>query len=299
MYPQVMPPYTPPQKRTPLGWILAFIGMGLFVVLVIAIMLIARAGRRALSGLAIAPPAPATPQAGESALESSADQATVSGTDTTMIKTFPLVPGAKFSIRGISGSISVEAWDQQKAEVKVIKRGPDRGAQVFFSNSANSLSLRTGVPGGSNNQDIRYEVKLPRNMGRVDLKSVNGSIKLSDVSAQIFVESANGTVELDDVVGVSKVQTANGKIVATLAGASDGPMEFSTANGRIDVTIKSGFNADLDVSTVRGSVSIDDQFGISVQKEMVGQHAKGQIGSGGQPLKLTAVNGSVHLSGQQ
>lgn len=297
MYPQTIPPYTPPQKRTPIGWILAFIGMGLFVAVVVAVMLIARAGRRAFAPPV--PPTPPAPQAGETALESVADQVTVTGSDTILIKTFPLVPGSKFSIRNISGSVTVEAWDQPKAEVKVVKRGADRGAQVFFVNSANNLSLRTGVPNNNNNQDIRYEVKIPRDMARVELKSVNGSVKLSDVTAQIFVESANGTIELNDVVGVSKVQTANGKIVATLGGASDGPMEFVTANGRIDVTVKSDFDADLDASTVRGNVSIDDEFGISVQKEMVGQHARGQIGSGGQPLKLTAINGSVKLSRQQ
>lgn len=298
MYPQTIPPYTPPQKRSPVGWILAFIGMGLFVAVVVAVMLIAKWTRSRVP--AFTPSGtPAVAQDNEIALDGNADQVTVSGSDSTMIKTFALTPGSKFSIKNISGSISVESWDQPKAQVIVTRRGPDRGGRVFFSNSPNNLSFRTGAPGGSNNsQDFRYEVKLPRDMGRIDLKSVNGAVKLSNVNGQIFVESANGTIELNDVLGVSKIQTANGKITATLTGASDGPMEFVTANGKIDVTIKCDFDAELDASTIHGNTSIDDQLGIAVTKEVVGQHARGQLGSGGPPLKLTAINGSVKLSKQ-
>ena len=44
-YPATIPPYAPPRKRSPVGWILAFIGMGLFVLVVVAVMLMARFGR--------------------------------------------------------------------------------------------------------------------------------------------------------------------------------------------------------------------------------------------------------------
>ena len=295
MYPQAIPPYAPPQKRSPVGWILAFIGMGLFVAVVVAVMMIAKWTRSKIP--AGTPAVPATPQPGETALELNADQNTISGSDTTLIKTFALTPGATFAIKNISGSITVETWDQPKAEVKVVKRGPDRGTQIFYTNSANTLSIRTGIS-GNNNQDVRYEVKLPRYMDRIDLKSVNGVVKLSNATAKIFVESANGTIELNDVGGVSKIQTNNGKITATLKEASDGPMEFVTVNGKVDVTIKCDFDAELDASTVNGPLSIDDQLAIPVQREMVGKHARGQLGSGGPPLKLTAINGSVKLSKQ-
>lgn len=299
MYPQTIPPYAPPQKRSPVGWILAFIGMGLFVAVVVAVMLIARAGRNQFGRGSGVPAVPAVPLAGETALESASDQTTVSsGDNTTMTKTFALTPGSKFSIKNISGSISIEAWDQPKAEVKVTKRGQDRGAQVFFINSANNLSLRTGIPAGNNRQEIRYEIKLPRYMGRIDLESANGSVKLSNVSGQINVETANGSIELNDVTGVNKIQTANGKITATLSEASDGPMELGVVNGRIDLTLKSDFAANLEASTVSGSINIDDQFGIQAQKGVVGARASGKIGSGGQPLKLTSVTGSIKVSKQ-
>ncbi|MEK6285403.1 MAG: DUF4097 family beta strand repeat-containing protein [Acidobacteriota bacterium] len=304
MHPQAFPPYTPPPARSRVGWIIAFIGIGLFVAVVFAVMMVARFGRRQLGSIPDRPPSiPAVPQGDEKVLsETNADQVVSYGNETTLVKTFPLRDGARFSIKNVNGSISVEGWDQPKAEVKVIKRGADRGAQVFFTSSANSVTLRTGVPGGNGgnggNQDIRYEVKLPREMGRVQLSSVNGSIKLSEVTGQISAESANGNIELTDVVGVSKVQTTNGKIIAVLQEATNDPMEFTAVNGKIDLTIKSDFDANLEASTVHGGIDIDDEFGIQVQRQVVGQRASGQIGSGGPPLKLTTVNGSIKLAKQ-
>jgi Toastrack DUF4097 len=302
------------RSRLILACAIGFSLLGLLVTICSAMMLITRVSRRAVPSITAVSGsirlAPETAerrsrlvepvaQPGETAFESSADQTSVSGNGATMTRTFPLAAGSKFSVKNMIGSISVEAWDLPRAEVKLIKRGPGRGARVFFVSSTNDLSLRTEAPDGDSNQDIRYEVKIPRDMGRVELMAAIGSVKLSGVTAKISVQNANGSIELNDVVGVSRVQTTNGKINATLAGASDGPMEFVTANGRIDVTIKGDFAAELDASTVHGGINIDDQLGIPVKKEMVGQHARGQIGSGGPALKLTAINGSVKLSKQQ
>jgi hypothetical protein len=292
---QAIPPYTPPRSRSRLGWVLAFIGMGLFALIVFGVMMMARFGRNNIAERI--PPAPAVAQPGETLLsETSADRVDTVGNETTLTKTFALEPGSKFALKSTSGSVVIEAWDQPRAEVKVIRQGSDRGGQVFFANSKGSLSVRTAQGRGS--PEVRYEIKLPQEMGRVMLTSQNGSVKLTGVSGQIFVEGANGSIELTDVKGVSKVQTANGKIRALLEEASDGPMEFVAANGSIDVTIKSNFDADLEATTVRGSINLDDQFGISPQRELVGQRARGQIGQGGQLLKITTVNGSIRLAKQ-
>ena len=295
MYPQTVPPYTPPRSRSRLGWVLAFIGIGLFAAVVFAVMFMARMGRRFVndtqsrSGQVVA-------QQGETAFSDPGADVVTSGNETTLTRSFPLTDGARFSIKNINGSIVVGAWDEPRAEVKVIRRGPDRGAQVFFTSGQNNVALRTGVPRNGGNQDIRYEVKLPREMGRVELTSVNGSIKLAGVTGQVVLESTNGNIELTNVVGLSKVQTTNGKIIAILEEATEGPMEFVAVNGKIDLTLTSDFDANLEASTVHGGIDIDDQFGIPVEKQIVGQRARGQIGSGGPPLKITTVNGGIKLS---
>jgi DUF4097 and DUF4098 domain-containing protein YvlB len=296
MYAQTVPPYAPPTKRSPWGWIIAFLAMGLFAVIVVAVMFMARVGRR-IGGPPGGGQVTSQIQAGETALsDATADQVVSSGSETTLTKTFPLAESARFSIKNINGSITVGAWDQPKAEVKLIRRGSDPGTQVFFNNNGGNLAIRTAQVRG--NQDVRYEIRLPRKLGRIELSSTNGSIKLSDVNGQIVVESVNGNIDLTDVVGLSKVQTTNARITGVLEEAANGPMEFTTVNGKIDLTLKSDFNANLEVTTVHGGVDIDEEFGIEVQKEIVGRRARGQIGNGGQTLRLTTVNGSVKLTKQ-
>ena len=294
MYPQAIPPYAPPRKRSPLGWILAFIGMGLFAVIVFAVMMIARKGRQ-IAGDMSSGRSGQVERAGEIALnESTADQVVSTGNETAIVKTYPLDDGATFSLKNINGSITVGAWDQPKAEVKVIRRGSDRNAQVFVNSSKGNVSIRTATT--RNSQEIRYEVKLPRQMRRVDLNSTNGSVKLSDLTAEILVYCTNGTIELANVVGASKIHTVNGNIKATLLEAGDRSMEFENTNGNIDLAVPPGFKADLEASTSHGDINIDQTFGVTVEKGLVGQRAKGEIGNGGERLKLTTTNGSIRLT---
>ncbi|MEK6325492.1 MAG: DUF4097 family beta strand repeat-containing protein [Acidobacteriota bacterium] len=295
MYPQMIPPYTPPRSRSRMGWIIAFIGMGLFVAVVVAVMMIARFGRRFADNAAGRSGPAAVAQPGETELtDENADQVVNFGNDKSLTKTFPLGAGAKLSLKNVNGNITVSAWDQPKAEVHVIKRGgSDRSAQVFFTNSGGNLSIRTAQTRG--NQDVKFEVKLPRKLGRIELSSVNGVIKLSDVTAEILVNGTNGAIELANVVGASKIRTVNGSIKATLLEASDRSTEFESTNGSIDLTVPSGFEADLEASTVHGSINIDETFGVQVEKGIVGQKAKGEIGQGGERLKLATTNGNIRL----
>lgn len=319
MAPQMVPPYVPPRSRSRLGLVLAFLGIGLFVVVVLGVMMIARISHNIPASPSSMPPPPLL--ADENVLnEATADKVDSTGNEITLTKSFKLGDNAKFTVKNLNGNITVVAWDQPKAEVKVIKRGSDRGAEVRFIgpsglsalsatergsdrgaevrfiNKEGNLSLRTVPTRG--NQDVRYEVKLPREIARIEVSSTNGSIKISDVAAEILAESANGNIDLIDVAGVSRVQTSNGRITAVLDEASDDPMEITAVNGRIDVTLKSDFNATLDASSIHGDIDIDDKLGIPAVKELVGRHARGQIGSGGPLLKITTVNGKIKLSQQ-
>ena len=293
MHPSVVPPYTPARKRSPVGWILAFIGMGLFVLVVVAVMLMARFSRRAVSD-AGSTPTTQMAKLGEKPLdEGNADTVSTIGSDTTLTKTFALGDGAKIFLKNINGNITVTGWDEPKAQVNVIKRSSDRSTQVFFTNSGGNLSIRTAQNRG--NQDVRFEVKLPRQLARVELSSNNGVIKVSDVTAEILVDGTNGAIELANVVGASKIHTTNGSIRAALLEASDRSMEFESRNGSIDLTVPAGFEADLEASTDHGVISIDEAFGVQVEKGIVGQKAKGEIGQGGERLRLATTNGNIKL----
>ena len=292
-YPSTIPPYTPPRRRSPIGWILAFIGTGLFVLVVVAVALMARFARGRIGGPGGTPP-PATRQGERQLDENNADNVTNTGIDTTLVKSFTLGDGAKVSLKNISGNITVTGWDQPQAQVTVVKRSGSDRSQVFFSNNGPNLSVRAADNSG--NQNIRFEVRVPRQLARVELSSVNGVIKVSDVKAEILVDGTNGSIELTDIAGVSKVRTVNGSIKAGLLEASDRGMEFQSVNGSIELTVPPTFEAELEASTVHGGIVIDDSFGVQVEKGVVGQKAKGEINDGGERLRLSTTNGNIKMA---
>jgi hypothetical protein len=149
-------------------------------------------------------------EAGEIAVnEATADTVVTTGSDTTLTKTFPLAEGAAFSIRNTNGSITVATWDQPKAVVKVIRRNSDRNVQVFVNSSQNNLSIRSADTRGG--QDVRYEVMVPSELGRVEINSINGAVKVSGLTGEITVQGTNGAIELAGLSGVSRVRNTNGR----------------------------------------------------------------------------------------
>ncbi|HKP85235.1 MAG TPA: DUF4097 family beta strand repeat-containing protein, partial [Blastocatellia bacterium] len=203
------------------------------------------------------------------------------------VQLFDLNKGAKVSITTLNGSISVQAWDQPQAEVRIIKRGnSDAEAQsipVTIRGDKNSLSLDASQ--GRNNSRVNFEIKLPRglDLGAVRFASTNGPISVKEITGSIVVETTNGPITIEDVSGVEKVTTTNGTIKAQLDQMpQDRPMEFGATNGSIDLRFNSDLNATLEASTVHGSIDIDDDFNIPVQKSFpAGARAGGKIGAGG------------------
>ena len=212
-------------------------------------------------------------------------------------KVFALNPGAMVTIKTVNGSIKIEGWDEPRAEVQIIKKGGGDAPPVTIRNDDKSLYLEA-PPDGRGGQ-VSFEVKLPRELGTVSLNSVNGSITLKEVGGQISIQTVNGGINLNDVSGVERAVAMNGGIEAVLhQAAKDRPMVLETTNGGIRLTVDDEFNAVLDASTVHGKIDVDDDLdGIKVEKKFpVGATASGNLGSGGQPLKVTTVNGPIKIN---
>ena len=111
---QAIPPYTPPRSRSRLGWVLAFIGMGLFALIVFGVMMIARFGRNKIVDFERIP-APAVAQPGETPLsETSADRVETIGNETTLTKTFVLDRTQSSRSRTPTAALSLKPGTNQK-----------------------------------------------------------------------------------------------------------------------------------------------------------------------------------------
>ncbi len=305
------PLYMPPdQKPSSSSRATMFIIIGIVCLTVLAAVLLSMSYRHAQqtrattpqaeSGIPV-PPEPPEPPAGEGAGTTVLDESDAINGDheTTITKTYPLANSATFLLKGINGNVQIEGWDEAEAEVRVIKRGgsvEDRqAAQVKATHSNDLLSLET-VPTGAGGVDVRYEVKLPRGLRHVQIKTVNAGVKVADMAGTVEVKAQNASVELEDVSGASIIKLVNGQIKASYDDALTGSQELSTVNGKIEVELDDDLNADIDAHTVSGSIELDGDFGFKVDKKIVGQEASGRVGSGGQPISVKTVNGPIVIA---
>jgi DUF4097 and DUF4098 domain-containing protein YvlB len=247
-----------------------------------------------------APPLPPLPPGAESVLGADNAEVDASDRETVLTKSFTLDKSAIVTLTNVSGDIAIEASDGPEAELIVSKSGgseQDReAAQVKFFADNGRLSVRADLPRNVKDVDVRYELRIPRELGRVEVNSTSGNIRISDITARIAVATLSGEIELSDVTGVATAKTVSGNIKAELARVPpDRPMDFVSVSGNIEINFNSDFDANLTAATTSGTIKLDDDFGIPVQKPLVGQHASGRVGRGGLPLSVKTVSGNIEL----
>jgi hypothetical protein len=309
---QTTPLYLPPEQAPSKGRAMMFLVIGLIGVLFLSAMLLVWTSRKRVPVKTAPPPPPQAeteipvppepPPVEDTDEGRTLDESDAVETDkeTVISKTYALASSATFSIKGVNGNVEIEGWDEPQAEVKVIKRGGSiedrKGVRVSVAQANDRLAFQTS-PIGSGDVDVRYEVKLPRGLRRVEIKTVNAEVKIADLTGAVEVKAQNASVELSDTSGASTVKLVNGRIKADYNGVKlDGPQQLSTVNGKIEIELDDDTGADVDAGTVSGSIDLDGDFDFKVEKKIVGQKASGRVGEGGQPISIRTVNGPIKIS---
>lgn len=225
----------------------------------------------------------------------------VEGAESVVVKTYPLAKDGSFSLRNLSGDITVEGWDEQQAEVKMVRRGgaplsPD-DPQLSPEQGANRLVFNSMAKGAGGAREVEYVVKLPRNLRELEIVSMNSNVDLVNVhSASISVNVQRGNIELEDVSGTINSRTMKGNTTVVLSEAAKGaPQIFNGIHGNVELELAPGTNADLKAETLDGQIDIDEDLGIKVEPKTLGRQAVGRVGSGGQPIVVKVVSGNIKI----
>lgn len=227
------------------------------------------------------------------------EETEVSGNKSVVTNSYPLNADATFSINNFNGDIEIVGWDEPRAEVTITKSGGSgdarNGLDIKVSSSKDALSFDS-TPLMARGVNVSYEVKLPRTLREVTITSMNSSVELTNFSGPVSIKLQNGGIDLTDVSGTVSAKTINGSIDAVFERTKPTDAQsYSTVNGDVDVQLASGINADLKAETVSGKIKIDEELGITVEKQMVGQKASGRVGAGGPALTAKTVNGSIEI----
>ena len=143
-----------------------------------------------------------------------------------------------------------------------------------------------------NDVSVEFTVRVAEGV-KVDLNTVNGSLRIEGATAEVEAHTVNGGIEATSSSGPVAASTVNGSIEVHMGSLGDKDLEFETVNGGIEVYVPNEIDADVEMRTVNGSVSSD--FPLTLSGRINPRHLRATIGKGGRRLEFSTVNGSVKL----
>ncbi|HYV07117.1 MAG TPA: hypothetical protein VFB82_21145 [Blastocatellia bacterium] len=219
-------------------------------------------------------------------------------------QSYQLSPGAKVEVRGINGAVDIDTAPGTTAEVTVVRSARTREDlnyhKIIVEATANGLVVRgekedRSERGGRDRQvRQRVSLKLPR---QVDLgvSGVNGRVMVGEIEGPVRLSGINGRAEVAQAVGYSELSGINGHVRVTISRLSEQGIRVSGINGGVELRFTDDVNADLDVTGTNGPINTDLP-NVTLTGKLDRQNVHAKIGSGGSPIRVSGINGSVKLT---
>ncbi len=228
-------------------------------------------------------------------------------------RTVPFASGGTFSLSNVNGSIEIEGWDRDEVEISARKFTTGtaenlRQVGIEVTLSSGSVAVATHYPEGSGVEvDVEFRVRVPARVHLAAVETVNGSVTVHDVSGDGSLAAVNGNVLLARGAGIFSARATNGNVsleLLSLDGGLASPADSAratqragitaqTINGSVVVALPAHAGAELEARTQNGDFSSD--LPLLAHTSAAGRAIRGRVGSGGPPLYLRTVNGSIRL----
>ncbi len=172
----------------------------------------------------------------------------------------------------------------------VVKVPP--GAVLDLKTSNGSVKL-TGGTGKVTVQTSNGSVHVGGATGELHLATSNGPVTVTGARGRADVKTSNGSIDLEVEKGLVTAHTSNGpvRVRGTLA---DGEHSVTTSNGRIAVTLPAAARFRFDASTVNGGITTE--FGESPKSKPGGAHLRAEVGDNpAVSLTLRTTNGGIQI----
>ena len=216
-------------------------------------------------------------------------------------QTYELAGGARVEVSGINGAVDIETSNSSTAEVHIVRSARTREDldyhKIIIEHTANLLVVRgeKEKERGYGNRNVRQRVtlKLPRQV-ELNVSGVNGRTNVGEIDGPVRLSGINGAVEVAQAQGYSDISGINGHVRVTIVRLSSRGIHVSGVNGGVELRFNEDLNADLDVTGINGSVNTNVP-NVTIMGKFTPQNFRAKIGSGGTPIVVSGINGSLKL----
>lgn len=225
----------------------------------------------------------------------------------TWSRTYTVAPGGRVEIINVNGQITAEAATGDRVEVQAERSasaGSDDAARELLGKiemreeaSPERVRIETVAPkirfGG---HKVAYTVRVPAGV-HVDLRTVNGGVRLDNVGGEVRATSTNGGIKGRVAASsVIEARTTNGGVELDLTGAfgAGGRMTVSSVNGGVRIRVPEDTKADLSARCTNGHISVSD-LSFDAEGGQSRRRVEGRLNGGGGRIELSTVNGGVTI----
>ncbi len=216
-------------------------------------------------------------------------------------KSYKISAEGQVRIWTISGEISIQGYNGSEIVVEGTKSGKDRDRVEILDNSGeNRIDVGVRYPQNCNcDASVSFRVRVPRTIpfNYENIRSVSGSVRLSDLTGHVRAESTSGHVTVNDVSGIVSATSISGNVDVTLKQVEgSGNMRFSSVSGNVSVSAPANLDALVEMSTLSGSLTTDYALEVQERRYGPGRSARGRLGAGTSNIRITSVSGRVSLT---
>lgn len=232
----------------------------------------------------------------------------------TWSRTYTIQPGGRFELLNVNGRITAEATDGTDVVVegrRSAKARSDEAAKAALDKleireevGASTVRVESRPPrmSGFGGHEIEWTVRIPKGL-IVDLRTVNGGVRLNGLTGELYAKSTNGGVKGTRLI-VDKLEASvvNGGVDIELGAPLDGTdsIELSSVNGGISLALPSESKATIAARAVNGGVRVSDELNVSRDEESHEVERRrrfnGTLNGGGARVNVTTTNGGVRIS---
>jgi DUF4097 and DUF4098 domain-containing protein YvlB len=209
---------------------------------------------------------------------------------------YPMSAGSKLTVENVNGSIEITGWDQNAIDISATKYAETdqllAQVSVDVAAAADGVHIRTIIPPEAQNVGVKYVLKVPRRAELAEIRSTNGSIRISETEGpanlrttngsvhasktrgKLGIDTSNGSVQIEENEGETDVRTSNGsvrasRIIGPLTAISSnggmhvdmeesrgGPISLTTSNGGVDLKLGSATQSAVKAATSNGSITL-------------------------------------------
>lgn len=225
----------------------------------------------------------------------------------TWTRSYDLPAGGRIEILNVNGEIRAEASTGAKLEVTA-ERSASAATDEQARELLNAIEMREEV----SERRVRIETIGPRRrLGghkasfvvrvpagvHVDLRTVNGGVRLDNVGGEVRATSTNGGVK-GTVAAASLIEarTTNGGVELSMSGAlaDGGEVRLTSVNGGVRLAVPSDTRADVSARCVNGRINVND-LTLAAEGEQTRRRVQGTINGGGARIELQTTNGGVTI----